>query len=373
MTGRMLNIMKRNFVFSIFIVAIVGLIGFLLLSAKKHMEITNTEIARNVGNAAPVELHKVGAGDVTSRFAATAVATEGVSVAIRPQIEGAIRAQPVKLGDLVVEGQELFRLDDTLYKSNYTLAKSLVENRKTLLDYYSANLSEMKSLLEGEYVSQEQYKTAFLNFTQSQSSLAEATHQFNNASQELKQTQVASPISGVVSEVKSFPGVYIKKGEEALVINSIDPILFKILLPEKELGNFSLGKAVDIRLSAFTSTTLHGTIYRVDPELDESQGAARVYVQAPNPELIVKPGMTGTVYLEQNKNTVRIPSIALINRFDDDAVVFRVSESGAAELTPVKVGISGDGYVEIIEGLHVGDEIVVAGQQSLKAGDKVKG
>ncbi|ABC32819.1 Membrane-fusion protein [Hahella chejuensis KCTC 2396] len=373
MTGRMLNILKRNFVFSVFIVAIVGLIGYLLLSAKKHMEITNTEIARNVGNAAPVELHKVGAGAVTSRFAATAVATEGVSVAIRPQIEGAIRAQPVKLGDLVVEGQELFRLDDALYKSNYTLAKSLVENRKTLLDYYSANLSEMKSLLEGEYVSQEQYKTAFLNFTQSQSSLAEATHQLNNASQELKQTQVSSPISGVVSEVKSFPGVYIKKGEEALVINSIDPILFKILLPEKELGNFSLGKAVDIRLSAFTNTTLRGTIYRVDPELDESQGAARVYVQAPNPELTVKPGMTGTVYLEQNKNTVRIPSIALINRFDDDAVVFRVSESGAAELTPVKVGIAGDGYVEIIEGLHVGDEIVVAGQQSLKAGDKVKG
>lgn len=365
--------MIRNIAFSVFFLAVVGLIGSLLHTAKQRVEETNFDIARTIGKPVPVELHRVGRGVVTSRYAATAIAAAGVSIAISTQVEGTVVSQPVELGETVTAGQELFVLDDTLYKSSHEKALSVSKSQQALLNYHRKNTKEMKALLEGEYVSEEKYKDAFLNFNKAKISNAEAKHKLTNAAYELKHSRVVSPISGVVSELKSYPGVYLKKGEEALVINSIDPILFKLLLPENEFQHFGLGKTVEVRLSAFHDEIAKGTIYRIDPELDEAKKAVRVYIKIPNASLKVKPGMTGTVYLDEEKDVLRIPSIALINQYGRQATVFRLDDSGQVQLVTVTLGAFGNGYVEILEGLAEDDQVVVAGQQSLVEGDKVRG
>lgn len=364
--------MKRNVLFSLFVIVIVAAIGLLLLAGKRHLEKTDAKLARTIGYNIPVEVQTVEEGDISTRFAVAATAAEGASVQIRTQIEGTIISQSVALGDIVKEGQELFKIDNAIYKSNVALATALTQNRRKLLSYHNTNLAEMSKLLERDYVSQEKYKEAFLAQTQAESSMAEALHQLDDATLKLAQATVASPISGVVSELVAFPGTYIKKGEKALVINSIDPILFKLPIPEKDLQHFSIGKTVDVRISAFTDDKATATVYRVDPELNESQGTAQVYVQMPNDDLKVKPGMSGTVYLEQKSHGVRVPAIALVNRFDSEGSVFAVDSERIARIKTIRLGTSGSGYVEVLEGLKAGDKVVVAGQQSLKDGDKVK-
>ena len=83
--------------------------------------------------------------------------------------------------------------------------------------------------------------------------------------------------------------------------------------------------------------------------------------------------MTGTVYLEQKSFGVRLPAIALVNRFDAEGTVFVVGEDGKAQLRTVRLGTSGNGYIEVLDGLRTGEQVVVAGQQSLKPGDNIKG
>lgn len=364
--------MSRNILFSLFVACIIGVIGYLLFSARLQLVATSSEVARNSGKPVPVEIQTVDLGVVSSNYAVTATAAVGASVSIRPQVEGIISTQSVQLGGVVEKGQELLVFDDVIYKSNLDMSTVLLDSKKKLLQFFEKNMKEVKSLLAGDYVSQEKYSDAFLSFNQAQTSYAEAKHNLATAEYALSNTRITAPISGVISEVKSFPSAYIKKGEEAMIISSIDPILFKILLPEKELQYFSLGKNVDIRLPAYDNEVLNGSIYRIDPELDEVKGAAKVYVQAPNPLLKVKPGMTGIVYFKEERSSARIPSIALINQIDREGTVFKVKSDGIVQLTTVRIGRSGGGYYEVLDGLNVGDKIVVAGQQSLRDGDSVK-
>ncbi|MBV1885321.1 MAG: efflux RND transporter periplasmic adaptor subunit [Gammaproteobacteria bacterium] len=365
--------MIRNIAFTVFFLAVVGLIGSLLHAAKQRVEETDYGIARTIGKPVPTELHRVGKGLVSSKYAATAIAAAGVSIAISTQVEGVVTRQPVELGETVTVGQALFTLDDTLYKSSHEQAVLVSQSQHTLLNYHRKNTNEMKALLDGEYVSEEKYKAAFLNYNNAKISYAEANHKLTNAAYELEHSQVVSPISGVVSELKSYPGVYLKKGDEALVINSIDPILFKLLLPENEFQHFGLGKTVEVRLSAFQDEIVSGVIYRIDPELDEDQSAVRVYIKIPNESLKVKPGMSGTVYLEEEKHVLRIPSIAIISQMGHQGTVFKVNKSGQVELAKVTLGVFGNGFVEVVNGLVVDDQVVVAGQQNLLEGDKVRG
>ncbi|PCI49415.1 MAG: efflux transporter periplasmic adaptor subunit [Thalassobium sp.] len=364
--------MQRNILFSLFVACIIGVVGYLLFSARLQLISTSSEVARNSGKPIPVEIQAVDSGIVSSSYAVTATAAVGESVSIRPQIEGIIETQSVQLGDVVEKGQELLAFDDVMYASNLEMTTVLLDSKKKLLDFFAKNMKEVESLLAGDYVSQEKYSDAFLSYNQAQTNYAEAKHNLASAEYALANTHIVTPISGVISEVKSFPSAYIKKGEEAMVISSIDPILFKILLPEKELQFFTLGKDVDIRLPAYDNETLSGNIYRIDPELDEVKGAAKVYVQAPNKSLRVKPGMTGVVYFKEDRHSARIPSIALINQLDREGTVFKVNKDGVVQLTTVRLGRTGGGYFEILDGLAVGDKIVVAGQQSLRDGDHVK-
>lgn len=363
--------MSRNILFSLFIACIVGVVGYLLFSARLQLVATSSEVARNSGKPVPVEIQSVDSGIVSSSYAVTATAAVGASVSIRPQVEGIIASQSVQLGAVVEKGQELLVFDDVIYKSNLDMSKVLLDSKKKLLKFFDKNMKEVKSLLAGDYVSQEKYSDAFLSYNQAQTNYAEAKHNLATAEYALSNTRIAAPISGVISEVKSFPSAYIKKGEEAMIISSIDPILFKILLPEKELQFFTLGKNVDIRLPAYDNEILNGNIYRIDPELDEVKGAATVYVQAPNHTLRVKPGMTGVVYFKEERSSTRIPSIALINQIDREGTVFKVNDDEVVRLTTVRIGRSGGGYYEILDGLKIGDKIVVAGQQSLIDGDTV--
>ena len=364
--------MQRNILFSLFVACIIGVVGYLLFSARLQLISTSSEVARNSGKPIPVEIQAVDSGIVSSSYAVTATAAVGESVSIRPQIEGIIETQSVQLGDVVEKGQELLAFDDVMYASNLEMTTVLLDSKKKLLDFFAKNMKEVESLLAGDYVSQEKYSDAFLSYNQAQTNYAEAKHNLASAEYALANTHIVTPISGVISEVKSFPSAYIKKGEEAMVISSIDPILFKILLPEKELQFFTLGKDVEIRLPAYDNETLSGNIYRIDPELDEVKGAAKVYVQAPNKSLRVKPGMTGVVYFKEDRHSARIPSIALINQLDREGTVFKVNKDGVVQLTTVRLGRTGGGYFEILDGLAVGDKIVVAGQQSLRDGDHVK-
>jgi HlyD family secretion protein len=120
--------------------------------------------------------------------------------------------------------------------------------------------------------------------------------------------------------------------------------------------------AVDI---APTSSARGGVTYRVHLRL--RGGVLPGGGDAPLP----RPGMSAVANLRvrQAKQAVAVPAAAVIREGARDAVW--VSRSGAAELRLVRLGVQGDDMVQVVEGLKVGDRVVVRGADTVKSGQRL--
>jgi multidrug efflux pump subunit AcrA (membrane-fusion protein) len=94
---------------------------------------------------------------------------------------------------------------------------------------------------------------------------------------------------------------------------------------------------------------------------------AAVKAVASNSKKLLKPGMTARVQINLGEKTdaLRIPADALL-----DSYLFVVTDS-TAQRRDVTLGLVGDDYVEILEGLTEDDKVIVVGQQRLAGGEKV--
>ena len=94
-----------------------------------------------------------------------------------------------------------------------------------------------------------------------------------------------------------------------------------------------------------------------------------VKAELPNPDGHIRPGLFAHTDLgvSQRRDAIVVPEEAIVQRADG-AVVFRLDSSQRVQRILVTTGVSGDGWIEIQEGLQHGDSVVVRGQARLDDG-----
>ena len=90
-----------------------------------------------------------------------------------------------------------------------------------------------------------------------------------------------------------------------------------------------------------------------------------------NPNLKLKPGLTGFVRIRLQKTALAVPTTAVINPFGENASVFVINSDSRAILTPVRVGLEANGVMEIVSGIKEGTRVATAGTVDLKNNDRV--
>lgn len=98
---------------------------------------------------------------------------------------------------------------------------------------------------------------------------------------------ITSPIDGIVTSVKT--------GSEILHVARIDTMRVRIPVPEKEISPVVPGRMVKFRTRSYPGITFHGevTIVAEQTEAGQLQPIFVVTAVAPNPDRLLKPGMTG--------------------------------------------------------------------------------
>jgi membrane fusion protein (multidrug efflux system) len=124
-------------------------------------------------------------------------------------------------------------------------------------------------------------------------------------------------------------------------------------------------------VDAFPDETFHGSIYAIEPAVDEQTRTVLLRARIPNPGARLKPGMFARVILvlETRENALLVPEQALVPRGNDRSV-FRLID-GKAVLTKVETGLRRPGDVEILQGLKAGEAIITDGQLRLQDGSPV--
>ncbi len=179
-----------------------------------------------------------------------------------------------------------------------------------------------------------------------------------------KTMTIYSPVDGIVMEKTVQKGQNIMAGMELYKIADLSIVWVLADIYQYELSWVNVGQTVDIELSYISGKSFKGKITFVYPYLNEETKTAKVRIEVANtPTLELKPDMYATVKIVSPVavNAIAIPDQAIIRSGERDVVVVSLG-GGYFDPRDVKLGVSADGYVQILEGIKEGEKIVISSQ-----------
>jgi membrane fusion protein, copper/silver efflux system len=168
-----------------------------------------------------------------------------------------------------------------------------------------------------------------------------------------------SPASGVIVEKNVVQGDRIVPGMTVYRIADLLHIWVEVEVFEKDLALVAEGQRAVASFEAYPGRDFEGVITYVHPTVSVQSRTARARVELPNPALELKPGMYADVELHSKPRpaTLVVPRDAVIGT-GERTLVFVESADGALLPTEVVQGRTSGRFVEILEGLTLGDRIV---------------
>ncbi|MBW7903081.1 MAG: efflux RND transporter periplasmic adaptor subunit [Rhodocyclaceae bacterium] len=191
---------------------------------------------------------------------------------------------------------------------------------------------------------------------------------------EVKRTlSFRSPAAGIVVEKNAVQGMRFMPGETLYRIADLSSVWVVADVAERDVGRVKTGAPATVRIDAYPDKTFVGKVSYVYPTLQAATRTVPVRVELPNPGLLLKPAMFAQVEIGVGEATpvLTVPASAVIDGGARQVVLLRAGEGRFAP-RQVKVGARGDEYVEILEGIAEGDEVVVAANFLIDAESNLK-
>lgn len=175
---------------------------------------------------------------------------------------------------------------------------------------------------------------------------------------------LTAPIEGVVVRRDAILGRFLQAKETAFVIADPKDLRASLNVYEADLPYFRIGQEAEIFVDALPGKSFKGKIVLVEPQIGKQSRSARAYINVPNPDDLLKPGLfvRASIRLPETvaQGRLLVPAPA-VQPLGDDKVVFVEKESGIFEIRKVQVSRKTTEVAEIREGLAKGEKIVVEG------------
>ncbi len=180
-----------------------------------------------------------------------------------------------------------------------------------------------------------------------------------------KTMTIYSPADGVVMEKMIVNGQSIEAGMTLYKIANLSEVWVIADIYQYELPWVRLNEPAEIELSYLPGRIFKGKITYIYPFLNEDTKTVKVRIEVPNPdgETVLKPEMYATVNIKFPLvvNAVAVPDEAIIRSGERNIVVVSLG-GGYFDPRDVKLGVTADGYVQVIDGIKEGEHIVTSSQ-----------
>src|SRR3990170_2644965 len=279
-------------------------------------------------------------------------ADEGVM--IRPEIAGRIDQIRFAEGQQVKQGSLLVTLD-----AGETRAQ--VQSSRVQLELEKQRLERAEDLFKKGFISQQA-------LDEQRSTHDRAAAKLREDRVRLAKSEIRAPFSGVAGLRQVSEGAYVAAGTDIARLEKLDQLKLDFRVPETFLAQLKPGQPVRTAVDAYAGQEFRGTIYAIEPAIDEQTRTVLARARVGNVNLKLRPGMFARVQLRLGvrEKAVWIPEEAIVPR-GQDSYVFRVA-NGKAELVRVQTGVRKVGEVEIAKGIAAGDVVVTEGTQRLGPG-----
>jgi cobalt-zinc-cadmium efflux system membrane fusion protein len=319
----------------------------------------------------------------TTAFNGEVRLNEERSAYLSPRAAGTVRSIDVDLGRRVRRGQVLFTVDSPEFaearaefiraRADAKLAGATLEREE---DLNARKICPLKDLLEARA----QHEQAQAGFACARERLvacgltAEEIERTGESDREQGGAlPVTAPFDGTVLERNLGLGAAVEPGQPLLLIGDTSRMWVITSLYERELATILERQAqgevrAAVEVPAYAGRTFPGRVDRVSGTLDEATRTARVRVVVENPQGLLRAGMFARVHLEED-GAARVPSLPEEAVLEDEgrAFVFVPALPPYFVRRPVTVGRTGNGWVEIAQGLTGGETVVTRGAFILKS------
>jgi Cu(I)/Ag(I) efflux system membrane fusion protein len=183
-----------------------------------------------------------------------------------------------------------------------------------------------------------------------------------------------SPATGDVIEKKVINGQRVKAGDELYRITDHSHVWVIADVAESDLPAIKIGTRATVTVRAYADRPVEGEVTLIYPELRAETRTARVRIELPNPDGRLKVDMYADVVLQAGAGeaaVTAVPASAVIDSGTRQVVLVAKGE-GRFEPRPVKLGRRGDGYVEILDGIDRGEEVVTSATFLIDAESNLK-
>jgi len=178
-----------------------------------------------------------------------------------------------------------------------------------------------------------------------------------------------SPIDGIVLHRHVAQGDTVEPDAHLLEVSDLSEVYAEGRVFEGQLALVQAGQKVRINVEAYADEIFEGIIDRTAASLDEETGTLKVWARIANPDLRLRPNMRArlNIVTAAAMETVAVPRSAVLGDTGNLFVFVQTDASGLEyERRPVVTGLSDDRYVEIVEGVLPGDEVVTEGNYQLQ-------
>lgn len=174
---------------------------------------------------------------------------------------------------------------------------------------------------------------------------------------------IHAPASGTVVEKVVVEGQQVMPGQTLMQIVDLSQLWLQVAVPEQDLGWVGVGTRAVVEVGSQPGEPLAGRVEYVYDTLDPATRTGTARVAAPNPGRRLKPGMyaTATLFGAPGEALPAVPAEAVIRTGEETVVIVALGE-GRFRPQPVVPGDEAGGFVQILDGLEPGDEVVTSAQ-----------
>ncbi|BAQ16701.1 MULTISPECIES: efflux RND transporter periplasmic adaptor subunit [Methyloceanibacter] len=184
-----------------------------------------------------------------------------------------------------------------------------------------------------------------------------------------------APASGHVIEKNVLKGQFVEAGEELFRIADNSHVWVIAEVAEADIADVKVGTPVTVTLRAFPNDPHEGKVTFIYPHMRTMETrTVSVRIELPNPDGSMKPGMYADVVLRPDADApdvMAVPSNAVIDSGTRKIVLIAKGED-RFEPREVSIGRIGSGFIEVIDGLEEGEEVVISATFLIDAESKLK-
>lgn len=303
-------------------------------------------------------------------------------VFVIPLMAGKVEKINVNVGDKVQKDDVLFVMDNDDISKQVNQASAAYEAAKAGFDVSASqiqsakdNLERIEKLYEEGAVPETQYEQAKLaasdkSLEAARMGVEQARVAYTNAASMLKNAEVKSPISGVVSDINIVEGEFASSSNPPITIVDSDSITIEFGISSNLVNKIQKGDEATVEISSANYKN-EAVINSVSSSADIMTNLYTVSIVLEN-DGTIKPGMFAKVYLKTEKtDSVFAVKTEAVKETENKKYVF-VADGESAVEKEVTTGLDTGTYIEIMTGLSEGDKVIVKGQDYISDGSKIK-